>query len=102
MNDLYIVAAGVAASFLTSLVKKEHWSTQVKQSVAVILSLITGGVASYVQAKGIDATKLIVSWAGSLGVSQAVFVYGLQKTGLDKILAAVGSKPFTPDTSAQG
>ena len=89
--DLIYVLVGVAVSLLTSVVKQEKWSTKVKQTISTVLALIGGTIATYLNSKSIDATTLVTAWAATAGVSQVVFAYLLQQTGLDKVLTAVGA-----------
>lgn len=89
--DLVYVLVGVAVPLLTSLIKQETWSTKVKQTLATGLALVGGTIATYLNSKNIDATTLVTAWAATAGVSQVVFAYILQQTGLDKVLTAVGA-----------
>lgn len=91
-QNLMFVLLGLVASLATSLIKKEDWSDQTKASLGTGLAFVAGLVNVYLTDNNIDATSLLASWAATLGVSQAVFTYILKTTGLEDILAAIGSK----------
>lgn len=92
MTDLTLVLIGMAVAVLSSLIKKEHWNTETKQTVAVVLSIIGGAVNAQLSANNVDVTTVLAQGAATLGISQAVFTYLLKTTGLEKILASIGSK----------
>ena len=90
--SLMFVLLGLVASLATSLIKKEEWSDQTKASLSTALAFVAGVANVYLTDNNIDATSVLASWAATLGVSQAVFTYILKTTGLEKVLAGIGSK----------
>lgn len=90
--NLVLVLVGMAVSVLSSLIKKEHWKSETKQTVAVVLSLIGGVVSTQLNSANVDPATVLAQGAAALGISQAVFTYILKTTGLEKILAEIGSK----------
>lgn len=91
-QNLMFVLLGLVASVLTSLIKKENWSDKTKASLSTGLAFVAGVANVYLTDNNVDATAVLASWAATLGVSQAVFTYILKTTGLEKILAGIGSK----------
>lgn len=91
-QNLMFVLLGLLASVLTSLIKKENWSDKTKASLGTGLAFVAGMANVYLTDNNVDATAVLASWAATLGVSQAVFTYILKTTGLEKILAGIGSK----------
>lgn len=91
-QNLMFVLLGLVASLATSLIKKEQWSDSTKASLSTGLAFVAGVVNAYLNDNSVDATAVLASWAATLGVSQAVFTYILKTTGLEKILAGIGSK----------
>ena len=90
--NVILVIVGVIASLLTSAVKQEKWSDKTKQTVSVVLSLIGGTITVYFAENNISAEEVLRAWAATLGVSQAVFMYLLRQSGLEKTLRSLGAK----------
>ena len=90
--NLILVIVGVAASLLTSLIKQEKWSDKTKQSVSVVLSLVGGTITVYFSENNISPEEVLRAWAATLGISQAVFMYLLRQSGLEKTLRSIGAK----------
>lgn len=90
--NVILVIVGVIASLLTSAVKQEKWSDKTKQTVSVVLSLVGGTITVYFAENNISAEEVLRAWAATLGVSQAVFMYLLRQTGLEKTLRSLGAK----------
>lgn len=89
---LILVIIGIATSLLTSVVKKEQWSDKTKQSASAVLSLIGGTIAVYLGEQNVTPEEVLGAWAATQGISQVVFAFILRESGLEKILAAIGSK----------
>lgn len=88
-----IFGLAVLVTLLTSLFKTINLSSKVKSLIAVVLSVVTGGVTVWVSQGGDFTTSNVVeSVALIYSASQIIYDFILKGTSLDARLTAVGSK----------
>ena len=90
MEALVFVVLGIVVTLLTSLVKQEHWSNRLKQTVTAVLSFIGGVVLSYFKLNGtVDLAETLTSSAQLLAIAQLIYSYGLRDSRLNKFLTSL-------------
>ena len=102
-QSLIFLGLGLVVTLLTSLVKKEKWSTKTKHSIAIVLSALGGFVSQYFKANGTtDLTSLAQHSTYLYAISQLVYAYALSNTTLNAWLTQFNLIPggkSTDDTS---
>lgn len=88
-----IFGLAVVVTLLTSLFKTINLSSKWKSAIAVVLSVIAGGVTVWVSQGGDFTTSNVVECVALVyAASQIIYDFILKGTALDARLTAVGSK----------
>lgn len=90
---LVVFVLAIVVTLLTSLFKTVDLSSKWKSLIAVVLSVVAGGVTVWVTEGGDFSTVNVVEAVALVyAASQVIYDFILKGTGLDTRLTAIGSK----------
>jgi biotin transporter BioY len=90
MTAVIYAIVGLVVVLLTSLLKKEHWSTKTNQVLATVLSTLGGLVTIYLKNGGSATLSNTVEHSAILlAVAQLIYSLGLKDTSINAYITSL-------------
>lgn len=99
MNPVQWAAAlGFVAPLVSSVINQQHWSTQVKQIVALVVAVVLGAIGVLISGADLSWNNFAAVLAVAVGISQAAYAAIWKPIGVaPKIEAATPGAPVSAE-----